>query len=95
MATIGTFTRSNGNSFIGAVKTLGIDAKTTIKPADKANDKAPDYRMFQGLGRVRRRLEEDLRRGSRVSLGQTGQPQLPRPDLCHPNRKRRTRAPTP
>ena len=49
MATIGTFTRSAGtNSFTGAVKTLSINAKTTIKPADKANDRAPDYRIFQG-----------------------------------------------
>ncbi len=47
MATIGTFTRS-GDSFTGAVKTLSINAKTTIKPADKASDKAPDYRIFQG-----------------------------------------------
>ena len=45
MATIGTFTRSDG-SFTGAVETLSINAKTTIKPADKANDKAPDYRIF-------------------------------------------------
>ena len=47
MATIGTFTRS-GDSFTGAVKTLSINAKTAIKPADKASDKAPDYRIFQG-----------------------------------------------
>lgn len=47
MATIGTFTRA-GDSFTGAVKTLSINAKTTIKPADKASDKAPDYRIFQG-----------------------------------------------
>lgn len=47
MATIGTFTRSN-DSFTGAVKTLSINAKTTIKPADKATDKSPDYRIFQG-----------------------------------------------
>ncbi|MDT7952871.1 MAG: DUF736 family protein [Acetobacteraceae bacterium] len=47
MATIGTFTRS-GNSFAGAVKTLSINAKTTIKRADKASDKAPDYRIFAG-----------------------------------------------
>ena len=47
MATIGTFTRS-GDSFTGAVKTLSINAKTTIKPADKTSDKAPDYRVFQG-----------------------------------------------
>ena len=47
MATIGTFIRS-GDSFTGAVKTLNINAKATIKPADKASDKAPDYRVFAG-----------------------------------------------
>ena len=45
MATIGTFTRS-GTTFTGTVRTLSINAKTTIKPADKASDKAPDYRIF-------------------------------------------------
>ena len=47
MATIGTFTKT-GESFNGAVKTLSINAKTTIKPADKTSDKAPDYRVFAG-----------------------------------------------
>ena len=47
MATIGTFTRS-GDSFTGSVKTLSINAKATIKPAEKASDKAPDYRVFAG-----------------------------------------------
>ena len=47
MATIGTFTKT-GDSYNGAVKTLSINAKTSIKPADKASDKAPDYRIFQG-----------------------------------------------
>ncbi len=47
MATIGTFTKSN-DSFTGAVKTLSINAKTTIKKAEKASEKAPDYRVFAG-----------------------------------------------
>ncbi len=47
MATIGIFTRSS-DSFIGAVTTLSINAKTTIKPTEKASDKAPDFRIFQG-----------------------------------------------
>ena len=47
MATIGTFTKT-GESFSGAVKTLSINAKSTIKPAEKTSDKAPDYRIFQG-----------------------------------------------
>jgi uncharacterized protein (DUF736 family) len=45
MATIGTFTKS-GDIFTGVVKTLSINAKTTIKAAEKASDKAPDYRIF-------------------------------------------------
>jgi uncharacterized protein (DUF736 family) len=45
MANIGTFTKS-GDTFTGAVKTLSISAKTTIKAAEKASDKAPDYRIF-------------------------------------------------
>ena len=47
MATIGTFTRS-GDNFTGAVKTISINTKTAIKPAEKVSDKAPDYRIFQG-----------------------------------------------
>jgi len=47
MATIGTFTKT-GESFTGAVNTLSINAKTTIKPSDKTSDKAPDYRVFAG-----------------------------------------------
>ena len=47
MAIIGTFTRS-GDNFTGGVKTISINAKTTIRPAEKASDKAPDYRIFQG-----------------------------------------------
>jgi uncharacterized protein (DUF736 family) len=45
IATIGTFTKS-GDTFTGAVKTLSINAKTTIKAAEKPSDKAPDYRIF-------------------------------------------------
>ena len=47
MATIGTFTKS-GDTFTGSVKTLNINAKTTIKAAEKTSDKAPDYRVFAG-----------------------------------------------
>jgi len=47
MATIGTFTKS-GDTFTGSVKTLNINAKTSIKTADKGSGKAPDYRVFSG-----------------------------------------------
>ena len=47
MATIGTFTKS-GDTFTGSVKTLNINAKTTIKAVEKTSDKAPDYRVCSG-----------------------------------------------
>jgi hypothetical protein len=47
MATIGTFTKS-GDGFTGAVKTLALNVKAKISPADRKNDKAPDYRIFAG-----------------------------------------------
>ncbi len=46
MATIGSFTKSGDGSFSGTVKTLSISAKLTIRPADKASEKAPDYRIY-------------------------------------------------
>jgi uncharacterized protein (DUF736 family) len=47
MATIGTFTKSN-DGYTGSVKTLTLNVKATLRPADKENDKAPDYRIFAG-----------------------------------------------
>jgi len=45
MATIGTFTKT-GDNFTGTVKTLTISTKITIKAAEKASGKAPDYRIL-------------------------------------------------
>lgn len=47
MATIGTFTKTE-NNYTGAVKTLTLNVKARISPAEKANDKAPDFRIFAG-----------------------------------------------
>jgi uncharacterized protein (DUF736 family) len=47
MATIGTFTKS-GDGYSGAVKTLTLNVKAQLKPAEKTNDKAPDFRIFAG-----------------------------------------------
>ena len=47
MASIGSFTKA-GDGFTGSVKTLSINAKASIKPADKTSDKAPDYRVYAG-----------------------------------------------
>ncbi|HTT83825.1 MAG TPA: DUF736 domain-containing protein [Xanthobacteraceae bacterium] len=47
MATIGNFTKTE-NGYTGAVKTLTLNVKARIAPADKTNDKAPDFRIFAG-----------------------------------------------
>lgn len=48
MAQIGTFTRNENGSFNGTIQTLTLNVKATIRPADKDNEKAPDYRVFAG-----------------------------------------------
>jgi uncharacterized protein (DUF736 family) len=47
MATIGTFTKSE-NGFSGQIKTVTLNVKAKLAPAEKENDKAPDYRIFSG-----------------------------------------------
>ncbi|MEM0985123.1 MAG: DUF736 domain-containing protein [Pseudomonadota bacterium] len=48
MATIGTFTKTD-ESFVGTIRTLTINVKIRIVPnKDKANDKAPDVRIYAG-----------------------------------------------
>ena len=48
MATIGTFTKSENGGFSGAVKTLTLNVKAQLRPAEKTNEKAPDFRIFAG-----------------------------------------------
>jgi len=45
MATIGLFTKGD-NGYTGTLKTLTLNVKAKITPAEKDNDKAPDYRVF-------------------------------------------------
>lgn len=49
MATIGTFHKQEDGSITGAIKTLTLNVKSAqLRPSDKDNDKAPDYRIFSG-----------------------------------------------
>jgi len=47
MATIGIFTKSE-SCFSGLIKTVTLNVKAKFAPAEKDNDKAPDYRIFSG-----------------------------------------------
>ena len=48
MAQIGTFTRGENGALTGTIKTLTLNVKAVIRPSEKDNDKAPDYRVFAG-----------------------------------------------
>jgi uncharacterized protein (DUF736 family) len=50
MATIGSFTRDESGVFTGTIRTLTLNAKATIKPAPRDNDKSPDYRVTTSAG---------------------------------------------
>ena len=45
MTQIGTFTRADDGSFTGAIRTLHINVKATIKPVAKEGARSPDYRV--------------------------------------------------
>ena len=48
MATIGTFT-AQGDGYTGSIKTLTLNVKAAVlRPNEKSDDKAPDYRIFAG-----------------------------------------------
>jgi uncharacterized protein (DUF736 family) len=47
MATIGLFTKGD-NGYTGTLKTLILNVKAKITPAERENEKAPDYRIFAG-----------------------------------------------
>lgn len=46
MAQIGTFTSGDNGTLAGTIRTLTLNVKATIRPSEKDNEKAPDYRIF-------------------------------------------------
>jgi len=52
MAQIGTFTRGEDGVFAGTIKTLSLNVKARLVPADAStNDKAPDLRCWWATSR--------------------------------------------
>ncbi len=48
MASIGTFT-AQGDGYTGSIKTLTLNVRTAVlRPNEKSDDRAPDYRIFAG-----------------------------------------------
>jgi len=48
MAQIGSFKRDESGVYTGTIRTLTLNVKATLRPSQKDNDKAPDYRVQAG-----------------------------------------------
>lgn len=48
MAQIGTFTRDDAGNLNGAIRTLTLNVKATVRRVERDNEKAPEYRVFAG-----------------------------------------------
>jgi uncharacterized protein (DUF736 family) len=48
MAQIGTFTRDENGIYTGTIRTLAFNVKASIRPCERDNDKAPDFRVTAG-----------------------------------------------
>lgn len=49
MATIGTFSKTSDGAYEGAIKTLSLNVRSAqFRPNEKADEKAPDFRIFAG-----------------------------------------------
>ncbi len=49
MAQIGNFTRGEDGSYVGTIRTLSLNVKARLTPAEASqNEKAPDLRVFVG-----------------------------------------------
>jgi uncharacterized protein (DUF736 family) len=78
MATIGTFTKSE-NGYTGAVKTLALNVKARIAPAEKTNDKAPDFRVFAGQTEFGAAWKKRSREGREYLSVKLDDPSFPAP----------------
>ena len=78
MATIGNFTKS-GDRYTGAVRTLTLNVKAQIAPAEKENDKAPDYRVYAGQIEIGAGCKKTSSTGREYLSVKLDDPSLPAP----------------
>jgi uncharacterized protein (DUF736 family) len=82
MATIGTFTKS-GDGFSGTVSTLTLNVKVQVRPAEKASEKAPDYRIFSGRAEIGAAWKKTSNEGREYLSMKLDDPSLPAPILAN------------
>lgn len=78
MATIGTFTKS-GDGYTGSVKTLTLNVKAKLSPAEKDNEKAPDFRIFAGATEFGAAWKKTSREGRDYLSVKLDDPSFPAP----------------
>ena len=80
MATIGIFQSNDDGSYAGTIKTLTLNVKTAqFRPADKENDKAPDYRIFSGQTEFGAAWKKTSREGRAYLSVKLDDPSFPAP----------------
>lgn len=68
MAIIGTFTKTD-DGYVGTIRTMTINVKAKfLQNSEKANDKAPDYRVFAGGAELGAAWREKDKNGDRDYL---------------------------
>lgn len=82
MATIGTFTKT-GDGFSGTVSTLTLNVKVQVRPAEKASEKAPDYRIFSGRAEIGAAWKKTSNEGREYLSMKLDDPSLPAPILAN------------
>jgi uncharacterized protein (DUF736 family) len=78
MATIGTFTKF-GDGYTGSVKTLTLNVKAKLSPAEKDNEKAPDFRIFAGATEFGAAWKKTSREGRDYLSVKLDDPSFPAP----------------
>jgi uncharacterized protein (DUF736 family) len=82
MATIGTFTKTS-DGYTGTVSTLTLDAKVQVRPAEKASEKAPDFRIFAGRAEIGAAWKKTSNEGRGYLSVKLDDPSLPAPILAN------------
>ena len=79
MAIIGTFNASD-DGYVGSIKTMMLNVKARFAASKKDNDKAPDYRIFNGVTEFGAAWKKTARDGDRQYLSvKLDDPSFPAP----------------
>ena len=79
MATIGTFTANPKGEFTGAIKTLTLNTKVSLRPVEKDGEKSPDFRISAGAMDIGAAWKKTSREGRDYISVKLDDPSFPAP----------------